>query len=89
MCFSLGWWEQIFVWAIIIVAVIAIFNLLVPYILSLLGGSLGAGGNLVMAVLRIVIWAVVAILVIYIVFALIQCLLSMGGGLPLFPHHAG
>ena len=89
MCFSLAWWEQLFVWAIIIFAIIAIFKLLIPYVLSMLGGTLGAGGNLVMAVLRIVFFAIIAIVVIYIVFALIQCLIGMGGGLPLFPHHPG
>jgi hypothetical protein len=85
-CFSLGWFEQLLVWLVIIVAVIAIFKLLIPFILSQLGGSLGAAGNLVMAVVRIIIWAVVLIICIYICFALIECLIGMGGGLPLLPH---
>lgn len=85
-CFSLAWFEQLLIWVVIICAVIAILRLLVPWVLSMAGAEIGAGVNMVMAVIRIVIWAIVVIFVIYICFALISCLLSYGGGLPLLPH---
>ena len=81
-CFSLGWIQQLLVWLVIIVAIVALIRLFVPWLLA----QLGAGGMIVQAI-NIVLWAVVTIFVIYFVFALISCLLSMGGGgLPLFPH---
>lgn len=80
-CFSLQWLEQLFVWAIVIGAVIAIIRILLPYVFAQFGG----GGPL-QAIINIVLWAFVAIVVVYIAFALISCLLSMGGGMPLFPH---
>jgi len=74
MCFSLVWIEQILIWAVIVIAVVAILKLLIPFILS----QLGASGSVIMAAINIVVWAFVAIIVIYICFALIGCLLSSG-----------
>lgn len=85
MCFSMAWLQQLFILLVIVVAIVAIFKILIPYVLSKLGTTLGEGANVVMAVLRIVVWAIVVIFVIYICFALISCLLNFSGGLPLFP----
>lgn len=82
MCFSLEWLEQLLVWVVIVVAVIAIVRLLVPWVF----GQLGAGGSVIAAAVNIVLWAVIAIFVIYICFALISCLLTYGGHLSLLPH---
>lgn len=82
MCFSLQWLQQIFIWAIVIGAVIAIIRLLLPMVFAQFGG----GGTLAQ-IINIVLWAFVAIVIVYIAFALIACLLSTGGGMPLFPRH--
>lgn len=74
MCFSIGWIEQILVWLVIIVAIVAFVRLLLPYIL----GQLGAAGNVVMQAINIFIWAVVAIFLIYFIFELISCLGGIG-----------
>jgi hypothetical protein len=81
-CFSLAYLEQLFVWVVIVCAIIAIIRLLLPYVL----GQLGAGGGIIMAAINIVMWAVIAIAVIYCCFMLISCL---GGGLsfPALPTH--
>jgi hypothetical protein len=79
MCFSLAWIEQLLIWLVIVVAVIALLRLIIPWVL----GMLGVGGGIIAQAINIVIWAVIAIMVIYIVFALISCLLGLGGGLHL------
>jgi len=81
MCFSLAWIEQLLIWLVIVVAIVALLKLLLPYILN----QLGAAGGIIMQAINIVVWAVVLIFVIYFIFALIACL--GGGGLPLFPRH--
>ena len=81
MCFSLAWLMQLLIWAVIVIAIVAILRLLIPYILSAL-----PGGGLIVAILNILFWAVIVIFVIYVAFAVISCLLSMGGGMPLMPH---
>lgn len=77
MCFSLGWLQQILIWAIVIGAVIAIIKLVVPFALAQLGG-----GGILAQIINIALWAFVAIMIVYIAFALISCLLG-GGGLAL------
>jgi hypothetical protein len=78
-CFSLQWIEQLLIWLVIMVAVFAIINLLIPYVLRHAGGVLGEGVTIVVAALRIVFWAVVVIVVIIICFDLISCLVGHGG----------
>lgn len=73
-CFSLLWIEQLVIWAIIVVAVVAVIKLLIPYILR----QLGEGGAVVMRVLNIVMWAVVLIFIVVVVFDLIACALGAG-----------
>ena len=78
-CFSLGWIEQICVWLIVVAALVAIINLLVPYLTGLIGLPIVA------QIIKIVLWAVVAIACVYIIFALLSCVLGSGGGLLHFP----
>lgn len=78
-CFSLAWLQQLCIWLIVVVAVVAIIRLLVPYLTSLIGVPIVA------QIINIVLWAVVAIMCVYIIFALISCLLGGGGlGFPRF-----
>ena len=82
MCFSLQWIEQLFIYIIVVGAIIAIIRLLLPMVFAQIGGP----GNVVMQVINIILWAVIACFVVYICFALFQCLLG-GGGLSLLPPH--
>lgn len=86
-CFSMAWFQQLFILFIIVAAIVAIFNILVPYVLSKLQPSteVSEGIGIITRVIRIVVWAIIAIFVIYVCFALIQCLLSYSGGMPLLP----
>lgn len=84
MCFSLSWIENLLIWLVIVIAIVAILRILIPWILSMLGTG---SGNL-MAIINVFIWAFVVIFVIYIAFALIECLLASGGSLSLLPKHA-
>ena len=71
-CLSLGFIEQLLVWLIIVLAIVAIIRLLVPFLTSLIGFPI------VGQIVEIILWAVVAIMVIYVIFALLSCLI--GGG---------
>jgi hypothetical protein len=78
MCFSMAWIEQLCIWLIMVIAVVAIIRLLVPFLTGMIGIPIVA------QIINIVLWAVVAIMCVYIIFALIGCLLG-GGGLMHFP----
>ena len=78
MCFSMAWLLQTLIWLIIIGAVVAIFRLLLPFVL----GWFGTAGTVIMAAINILIWAIVAIAAITFIFQLISCLFSLGGGMP-------
>jgi hypothetical protein len=77
MCFSLAWIEQLCIWIIIVAAIWAIIQLLLPYVTQFMPA-------IVVQIIRIVLWAVVAIICVYIIFGLISCLLG-GAGLMHFP----
>jgi hypothetical protein len=79
MCFTLGWIEQLCVWIIMVVALVAIINLVLPWLTSMIGIPIVA------QIIRIVLWAVVAIACVYIIFGLLACVLGAGGGL--IPFH--
>jgi hypothetical protein len=70
-CFSLAFLVQILVWLIVVGAVVAIVQLLIPRII----GPLGEMGGTVVAVLKIILWAVVLIFLVYLAFDLISCAL--------------
>jgi hypothetical protein len=80
-CISLGFLQQLLIWLVIIIAVVALLKLLIPWVIS----QLGFDGGIILRAIDIVVWALIAIVVIYFVFALISCLLGMGGGLPHLP----
>ena len=77
MCFTLGWLEQLLVWAVVIIVVVGVLQLLIPWLFSLLNVPLGP----LPMIVRYIILGIVAIAVIYFVFGLLECL--VGGG---FPH---
>lgn len=77
MCFTLGWLQQLFIWVIVVGAVIAIIRILLPLVFANFGG-----GGVLSQIINIVLWAFVAIMIVYIAFALISCLLGTGGGFP-------
>jgi cell shape-determining protein MreD len=70
LCFSLGQVEALLIWAIVVVAVVMIIRVIVPWLLSLVGGA----DHRVMQVINIVLWAIVVIAVIKIAFSLLSCL---------------
>lgn len=74
-CFSLGFFENLLIWLVVVGAVVAIVKLLLPYVL----GPLGQAGAVIAGVLNIIIWAAVAILVIYVVFTVLSCLVGVPG----------
>lgn len=75
MCFSLAWIENIFIWLIVIGAVVALVKLLLPLVLS----WAGTAGSVVMQALTIVMYAFICIVVVIFVFDLISCLMAHGG----------
>jgi hypothetical protein len=76
MCFSLGWFEDVLVWLVILAVIYGILQVLLPFVL----GPLGAAGSVIITVLRLILWGFVAIFIIHICFSLIGC---MGGSLHL------
>jgi hypothetical protein len=73
-CFSLGFWENVCILIVIIIALWSLIQLLLPYVMQFLPG-------IVVAIIRIVIWAIIAIICIKIIFDLLSCLLGAGGSL--------
>lgn len=71
MCFSLEFIKELAIWAVILIAVVALIRL----VISPLAATLGTWGGVLIQALNIVLWAIVAIIVIAIVFDLIACLL--------------
>jgi hypothetical protein len=68
-CFSPAALEQLVIWLILAVAIIAIIRILVPWLLA----TVGVGGPLAQIV-HIVLWVIAAILVIRAVFVLLTCI---------------
>jgi hypothetical protein len=68
-CFSLAWIEHLLIEAIIVIAVVLILKIIIPAILSVLGGPSGW----VMQVINIVIWAIVLIFLVVVIFGLLMC----------------
>lgn len=81
MCFSIAWLEQLFIYCIVIGAVIAIIRVLLPLVFAQFPGA-GALAQII----NIVLWAFVLCVVVWIAFGLISCLLGFGGNLSLIPH---
>jgi hypothetical protein len=83
MCFSLEWVKNLFIWIVIIGAIILIIQILIPLVLSRVPGFASGALAVVWQIIKIVLWAIVVILIIVFAFDMISCLLGMGGGLHL------
>lgn len=70
MCFSLSWLEDLLIWIVILACVIGVLQLLIPWVFSMVGISLGP----LPAIIRMVVIAIVVIAVIIFVFSLLGCL---------------
>ena len=81
MCWSMGFLEDLIIRLIILCAVVAVIRIVVPWLLSLIGGISAP----VVQILYIILWAIVAIWVVIICFELFQCLIG-AGGFSIFPH---
>lgn len=77
-CFSLAWLEQFLIWLVFVIAAVAIFNIVIPWLMGIMGAP--PGGGMIMQILRVIAWVIVALAVIYFVFELFACL--SGGGIP-------
>jgi len=74
-CFGLGAVEQLLVWLIIVIGIVAIIRLLVPFLDNM------TGIPIIGRILEIILWVIVAIMILYVIFGLLGCLLGSGGGL--------
>jgi hypothetical protein len=74
-CFTLEWLKMLLIWLVVIVVIVAIFKVIVPWVMSQFASPPG-GGN-IMTILGYILWGIVAIFAIIFVFELIACL---GGG---------
>lgn len=81
-CWTIGFLEDLIIRIIILAAIIAIIKVIVPWVLSLIGGV----GAPVVQIVYIILWAIVAIWCVIIVFELLQCLAG-AGGFSIMPHH--
>ena len=84
-CFSLAFVENLLIWLVVIVVLVAIFKLVLPLVLGLFGAP--PGGGIIISILGYVIWAIVAIFVIIFVFDLLSCLIGGGGTGLHFPNN--
>lgn len=84
-CFTLGWLASFLVQCIIIIAVIAIINVVLPLLSNWIAQIAPNLASALVAIIRIVLWAGVAIFAIWVIFGLLSCLWSLGGG-SLMPH---
>ena len=76
MCFSLPWLGSVLVWLVVICAVVAIFQVLIPWILSIAGWAPSAP---ILQILRIILGAIILIAVIWFIIDLLSCI---GVGFP-------
>jgi hypothetical protein len=75
-CFSLAWIEQLLFWLVAVIVLVAIFKLLVPYLLGIFGGP--PGGGVVFTILGYLLWGLVAVFCIVIAFDLLACIWPSG-----------
>lgn len=81
-CFSLAWAQAFLIWLVVVIAVIALVELIAPWILGKIGNP--PDGGIVLQALRIIVWAAVAIFVIIFVIDIVSCFLG-GAGLSTLP----
>lgn len=58
------------IWAVVVIAIVAIVNVVLPKLLALIGSP---DGGMILQVVRIIVWALVMIAVIYFVYDLLAC----------------
>lgn len=75
MCLTLGFLQALIVQLIVIGVIVAVVQLLVPWLVSLTGWPIL--GQAIM----IILWGIIAIMVVYLIFALLGCLVGGAGGL--------
>ena len=75
MCFTLGWLENLLILVVVIAVVIGVLQLLVPWVFSMVGVSLGP----VPQIVRMIVIAIIVIAVIIFVFDLLSCVMGSGG----------
>jgi len=73
-CFSLGWLENLLIWIVVIVVLVAIVRVFVPWLMNSIGAP--PGGGSVVTILGYIVWGIVAIFAIIFVFDLLSCLVS-------------
>lgn len=78
-CLSLSFLQDLIVQCIIIGVIVAVMQLLVPWLVSFTGWPIL--GQIIM----IILWGIIAIMIVYIIFALLACLVG-GGGFHPFSH---
>jgi len=71
-CLSLGFLQALIIQCIIIGVIVAVIQLLVPWLVSFTWPILGQ-------IIMIVLWGIIAIMIVYIIFALLGCLVGGGG----------
>lgn len=77
-CFTLGYLQALIIQCIILAALIACIQLLIPWLGSLTW-------PIIAQIVTIILWAIVAIIVVYIIFSLLSCLVGGGGFSGVFP----
>lgn len=71
MCFSLAGIETLVIYVIVTIGVLGIIRILVPWLLSAVGGV----DPRVSQIVNIILWIVVAVLVVKILFQLLSCVI--------------
>ena len=82
MCFSMEFLKQILIWCIVIGAVFAILQIIIPMVMAQVGATMGGAWAVVVQILKIMLWALVLIFLVIFAFDMIGCLLGYTGGLP-------
>ena len=74
-CLSLMFLRDVIIQIIVICALVAVIQLLVPWLVSFTGWPML--GQIIM----IILWAIIAIMIVYLIFALLACLLGGSGSI--------
>jgi hypothetical protein len=78
MCFDIEWLKHLFIYVVVVCAVVAIIQVLINLVLP----RFGEFGAVIIQILRIVFWAAIAIFIIVVAFDLISCLVGWVGPPP-------
>ena len=78
-CFSIAFFIQLAIWLVVVGAIFAIIQIVVPAVLANFGGP----GTMLARVINIVLWAILMIVVLLLIGDLVECLIGSGGGLHL------